>query len=155
MKIEIILLIVALILFIGVYFCLVNVVNIPQNRGLKTGEVIIDNQVIEVEIAQTVSQQRQGLSNRVSLGENEGMLFQFSDYKIRGFWMKEMNFPLDIVWIKDDMILGIEAKVPYPFEKDAVLPIYRSPEEVNYVLEVNAGYCEKYTIGVGDKVILK
>lgn len=155
MKIKIILLVIALILFAGVYFSLINLGNIFQKGALKTGEVIINNQMIKVEIAQTVNQQRQGLSNRVSLGENEGMLFKFSDYKIRSFWMKEMNFPLDIVWIKDDKIVGIEANVPYPFEKDSQLPLYKSPTVVNYVLEVNAGFCEKNKIGIGDKVIIK
>ena len=155
MQIKIILLILVLILFIGVYFVLINLGHVINRERLTTGQVIINNQVINVEIAQTTNQQIHGLSNRKSLEVNSGMLFIFPNLRIRNFWMKDMEFSLDIIWIKDDTIIDIEANAPIPFEKQEALPIYKSPSEVNYVLEVNAGWAEENRVQIGDKVTFK
>ena len=113
--------------------------------------VKINNQTIEVELAVNPEDQARGLGGRDSLLENSGMLFVYGDYVKPAFWMKEMRFPIDIIWIKDRTVVGLEQNVQ-PVATGRDLPLYRPGGLVNYVLEVNAGYVEKYGISVGDKV---
>jgi len=127
--------------------------------GLKDSEKItsapgpsvrINNTVASVELADEASEQWQGLSDRESLGEQDGMLFVFPDMQKRTFVMRRMHFPLDIIWIRDNKIVGI-AKNLAP-EGENPKEFYSSPERVNYVLEVNGGFCDKQGIEVGDVV---
>lgn len=115
---------------------------------LKT--VIINKQEIKVELADTSQKRSQGLSDRQSLPADQGMLFIFDDYSQPGFWMKDMYFPLDIVWLKDSTIVKIDKNVPV--EKNQNLTIYKPPQPINYVLELNAGYTDKNNIKIGDRV---
>ena len=125
------------------------------SKPKSVGEVIINGLVLKVEIASTSQQQTLGLGKRESLAGDSGMLFTYPDYGTRRFWMKDMKFPIDILWIKDNTIIGIDANVPAPLEGQQSLPVYTSPQEVNYVLEVNAGWAEENKVQIGDKVTLK
>ncbi len=118
--------------------------------SLKQPEVIINQQKIYLEIASEPAKQIQGLSNRKILKSDHGMLFVYADKKIRTFWMKDMNFPLDIIWINDNKIVGIEKNLPP--EGNQPIKTYRSPAAVNYVLEVNAGLTDRYQIRNGNLV---
>ena len=138
-----------LVIMVGIVYGFVYI----KNKEFLFGQVIINNKIINVELAKTSSQHIQGLSNRSSLDAYSGMLFIFADKQIRSFWMKEMEFPLDIIWILDNKIVGIESNVPIP-ENINNLPSYLSPESVNYVLEINAGFAEKNNIKIGDMVEL-
>ncbi|MFH1610456.1 MAG: DUF192 domain-containing protein [Patescibacteria group bacterium] len=109
----------------------------------------INNKEFKVILAQTEEEHFQGLSSYTSLDKNTGMLFVFDDYKIRNFVMRDMNFPLDIVWIKDDMVVYCEQNVQI-FDDNNDISRVNSLEAVNYVLEVNAGICEEYNILNGD-----
>ena len=109
--------------------------------------MLLDNHTLAVEIVDTPEKRTQGLSNRSSLSENTGMLFVFSDYRQRNFWMKEMQFPIDMIWISDAQVVGIQKNVPVPTSSQ--LLIYTSPKDVNYVVEVNAGWAEQHEISVG------
>ena len=82
------------------------------------------------------------------------MLFIFDQKYQPSFWMFDMNFPLDIIWISDDVIVDIDRNVPIPKPNtlDYQLPLYTPEKPINYVLEVNAGFCEKNSIEVGDSV---
>ena len=105
------------------------------------------NGQITVELAQTPASQQQGLSGRASLGVNQGMLFIFDQDGQRQFWMKEMNFPLDIIWLnKEGQILGIATAVATSTYPAPIL----SPGPIRQVLEVNAGYAQKYGLTIGD-----
>lgn len=117
---------------------------------LKSGTVKIDNTVIEVEIAETPLARERGLSGRKTLGENKGMLFVFGEKNYHSFWMKEMKFPIDIIWISDDKVVDIAHNVPIVASE--FLKIYQPKEPVNFVLEVNAGFSEKHDVKVGDRV---
>ena len=110
----------------------------------------ISGQTIEVEIADTPASQSRGLSNHPPLAENQGMLFVFSDRQIRSFWMKEMLFPLDIIWLDGNRIVKISTNLP----PEGVTPskIYSSDLPANYVLEVNAGWADRAGIKVGELI---
>ena len=121
-----------------------------------TTEVKINNSQIFVDIADTADKQRQGLSGRYDMKENEGILFSFAYYTSPSFWMKEMLFPLDFIWIKDGEIVQIDENIPAPAPgtPDNELNFISPRESVNYVLEVNAGFVEKNGIEVGDEVVI-
>ena len=115
-------------------------------------EIQINNNTFEVEIADTAMSQTKGLSGRESLDKNKGMLFVFNGYAKRSFWMINMNFYLDILWIKDGVIVGI-AKNTVPLKlNNEKAKIYYSPEPVDMVLEINAGLSDKLDIKIGDKI---
>jgi uncharacterized membrane protein (UPF0127 family) len=104
-----------------------------------------------VQLAQTAEEQFKGLSGQVDLADNGGMLFIFENYGIRSFVMRKMNFPLDIVWIRDNTVVGCEKNIPV-LDENGQFSQVGSFEPVNYVLELNAGMCDKYMITKGDKV---
>ncbi len=111
----------------------------------------IREQNIKVELADTEQERIKGLSERDGLCENCGMLFIFNKEDFRFFWMKDMKFTIDIIWIDSDKIVEITKNAELPQGKN--IPTYNSDKKVNYVLEVNAGFCEKHNIKVGDKVL--
>jgi len=116
--------------------------------------VEINNQTIKAEVAKNPKEKFQGLSNRKSLPQNSGMLFTFNDYKYRTFIMRDMNFLLDIVWIKDTLVYGCEKNVPI-YAENGSFSYVKSKHEVNVVLELNAGKCEEFDIKKGDNVDIK
>ncbi len=117
-------------------------------------QLSIDGAMFNVEIASTSIEQARGLSYRTSLGENDGMLFLFGGGRVQTFWMKDMNFPLDMIWISGNTVAGFAENVPVPPPGAALwsLPLYTSPDNVDKVLEVNADVVAKYNIKVGDAV---
>ena len=121
----------------------------------KKSTVKIGDLEIKVDISDTVKLQTRGLSGRSNLDEEEGMLFIFPDEEVRYFWMKDMIFPIDIIWIdKGGTIIGIvkDAAKPEGDIPDYKLHIYTSFEPVSYVLEVNAGFSDRHNIKVYDIV---
>ena len=117
----------------------------------KIKEVKINNKIIEVELSETVSEKQQGLSDRGKLCENCGMLFVFNEKDLRSFWMKDMKFSIDMIWIDDDKIVKITKNAK--LSQDGNIQTYDSGQKVNYVLEVNANFCENNNIKVNDKVL--
>jgi len=120
-------------------------------------QVSISGNTIDVEIVDDEVSRREGLSGKDPLRENEGMLFVFDNMNISpSFWMKDMNFAIDIIWIDDGKIVQINENVTPP-EKgtpDSKLIFYTTNQPVDYVLEVNAGYSLENTIKIGDTVNL-
>lgn len=150
--IIIIFVIVALIV-LGVFGLWYVVLSKSANPPLKKGEIHIDDATFTVELATTTIEQARGLSFRASLAEESGMLFTFSP-GIQNFWMKDMNFPIDIIWIAGGKVVGFEQDAkPQPGVPLWRLTIYTSPDGVDKVLEVNAGIVAKDGIKIGDAVM--
>jgi uncharacterized protein len=124
------------------------------NQSTLSVQISFSNIKIVTEIAQTAEKRELGLSYRTTLDKNAGMLFVFENPNIPFFWMKDMNFPLDIIWIKDNKVIDIDKNVPIPKENTPLnqLPKYSPSGMVNYALEVNAGFADKNKIKVGDEV---
>jgi len=133
-------------LILGSYFLL------KKNRA----EVIFTNQnlVVKAELAETILEQSRGLMGRKSLLENEGMLFIFSNEEEQRFWMKNTLIPLDLIFISADKKI-IEIKFNFEPCNKIECPVYQSKEKAKYVLEVNAGFCERHRVRVGDDVEFK
>jgi len=119
---------------------------------LGTGTITIQDKTVQVEITVTEAQQNTGLSYRETLSQNAGMLFEYETLALPSFWMYEMSFPLDIIWIRDGEIIGIEKNVPVPEDPTNPQEMYRPEKAVTAVLEVNAGWTEANGIKVGDEV---
>ncbi|MEK7202107.1 MAG: DUF192 domain-containing protein [Patescibacteria group bacterium] len=115
--------------------------------GVRIGE-----KTFSVELALTDEQQALGLGERDSLATNAGMLFVFEPAQTPAFWMKDMRFDLDIVWIFDGKVVDLSRHVPAP-NSDALpqnLPTYSPKIQIDYVLEVNSGAAD--SIKIGDRV---
>lgn len=121
----------------------------------KQGKIVIKEQEFNVEIADNPMKRSRGLSGRKNLEMNEGMLFLFSRAGYQSFWMKGMLIPVDIIWIKDNAIVGFEKNVqPEPGVKQGQLNVYSPPEPVDKVLEVSAGIVERLDIQVGETAVV-
>ena len=120
-------------------------------------EIKIGDKSILVEVVDTQKTRNKGLSGREKLEVNQGMLFVFETQNVNpGFWMKDMKFSIDIIWINDDKVSQISKEVPIPAPNtpDRALPIYTPESAIDYVLEVSAGFSDKNGILVGDAVDL-
>ena len=124
--------------------------NKDQAAGKKLKEISINGKKLQIEIADSAELRYQGLSNRQTLPENQAMLFVFENYSQPNFVMREMNFPLDIIWIKDQTVMQID-KNTQPL-KSGELRYYSSAGPVNYVLEVNGGWADENGVKAGNKV---
>ncbi|MEK7146643.1 MAG: DUF192 domain-containing protein [Patescibacteria group bacterium] len=120
-----------------------------RNRAFE--KVIINGTEFAVETADTFIKRANGLSGREELKPNQGMLFIFGRSGIHGFWMKDMKFSIDIIWIKSGKIIGFEKNMP-PAKSNGELPVYYPPSEVDSVLEVIAGTVDKFKFMAGDGV---
>jgi uncharacterized membrane protein (UPF0127 family) len=120
-------------------------------------DIRINNQYIVADTAKTPAARAQGLSGRASLNINSGMYFIFPDAETYGFWMKDMNFPIDIVWINGHTVVGYTENVPPPAPgtPDSALQLYYPPEPVDRVLELHAGRVQILKLSVGDTVTVK
>lgn len=139
------------ILGLIIFFYAISPVPLVLNSSnLKTGTLNINNSKIKIEIASSEKEQYYGLSNRQSLCFDCGMLFDFSNKTELSFVMRDMNFPLDIIFINDNKIINIATNLAP--EGTNTKNTYSSLGEVNRVLELNGGFCEKYGIKAGDYI---
>lgn len=117
--------------------------------------VIIKDVILSVEVAADQLSRAKGLSGRGGLKKGEGMLFLFPIPDRYGFWMKEMKFPIDIIWIRDGEVVGVTAEVQPPTDNRSPLPVFYPPQAVDAVLEVKAGWAKKHAIAFDDTVEIK
>lgn len=120
----------------------------------RTVELRYDGGVLRVEVARTAEERARGLSNRVSLADDAGMLFVYERPRRPSFWMRETLIPLDIIWIgADKRVTQIHAEVqPEPGVAVSDLERYVPDADASYVLELNAGAASRFGIDVGDEL---
>jgi uncharacterized membrane protein (UPF0127 family) len=111
--------------------------------------ISINGYNISAAIASTDEDKVKGLSGLKELGITEGMLFLFHHASRQGFWMKDMNFPIDIIWI-DAMkkVVHIEKELK-PCDSISICPVYTPNADALYVLEVNSGFSDQHLISQG------
>lgn len=109
---------------------------------------------INAVVADTKDKRQKGLSNSDELAIGEGMLFVFEKPDSYAIWMKDMKFPIDIIWIADDkkIVDIVQNAVPEPGKKDEELKIYRPKAPAKYILEINAGLSSLNNLQIGDPV---
>lgn len=118
--------------------------------GTSTPGVTAASSTFAVDVALTEAAREKGLSGRTSLKQNTGLLFVFDAAEEPLFWMKDMNFSIDITWIDDSMkVVHIEKNVsPNTYPKT-----FSSPVPSRFVLETPAGSMKAHKISVGDAVV--
>ena len=107
--------------------------------------------VVGLEIANTPILRTQGLSNRKSLGDYQGMLFIFDSTDRYSFWMKNMYIPLDIIYISESFYIVDILKNVQPCSETCTNFVPR--EDFRYVLEVNSNFAEINRVDIGNAVI--
>jgi uncharacterized membrane protein (UPF0127 family) len=117
--------------------------------------VRIGNATYSVDLAVQPEERQQGLSGREHMATDSGMLFVFEEEQQLYFWMKDMHFPLDIIWIDGQChLLEVAAEVPTPPPggSNEEIPRVQSPSPARYVLEINAGEASRNGLQPGDPV---
>lgn len=138
-----------IVVFIVIGFLLVNYFS--KDFQIKNTKYIkIAGQSVQVDLAITNEEQMRGLSGRESLNNDRGMLFLFEKPDKYYFWMKGMNFPIDIIWIAEDMSVVYIKKDAQP---ENFLETYGPDQNAKYVLEVVSGFSDKNNLQIGDKVV--
>jgi uncharacterized membrane protein (UPF0127 family) len=129
-------------------------VGADSTSGLPVIDLRYEGGTLRVELALTAEDRVRGLGGRDALAEDAGMLFDLVQPRVPGFWMKDMRFDLDMVWIDDQQtIVGVSANIPaQPGVPDGDLPRYSPQVPVRYVLELNAGAASRLGLDEGDKV---
>jgi uncharacterized membrane protein (UPF0127 family) len=122
----------------------------PATPGYPTAEVTIGIHRTQVEVADTPERLSRGLSGRPGLAEGRGMVFPYARADRHGFWMYDMHFDIDIVWIRGERIVDVTPRVPH--DPPGKLPVYRPRAPADLVLEVPAGTAEKLGWKIGDRV---
>ncbi len=122
---------------------------IVLNKNNEVNAVVLANKTYSVEIADTNTERQRGLSLHTPLLENQGMLFVFNQDDFHGFWMKDMLFPIDILWIDSNLkVVHIEKHVsPETFPK-----VFYPTSKSRYVLEISSGQVDKSNIKIGELV---
>lgn len=120
----------------------------------KPKAVIINGRSLKTEIADTDEKRTRGLSGRKVLGEDSGLLFIFPAPSYYRFWMKEMKFPLDFIWIDKNTVVDTTENVPEPKSAQEKLISFTAGKPFDKVLEVNSGVVKKFNIIAGDKIQL-
>ena len=125
-------------------------------RDMEITKITINDFELDVEVVNSAESTRQGLSDRDEIG-SDGMLFIFPESYQRNFWMYNMRFDLDFVWINGDRVVGItkDVKKPKTGTKNEDLELININEATDKVLELNVGGIDKYDIGVGDHISLE
>ncbi len=117
-------------------------------KGYKKNKVLFKNKTYTLFIADTEEKRSKGLSDIPSIKSNEGMLFTFEKPDYYFFWMKDMKFPLDFIFINQNKVVNIFENIsPSPY-----LNSFTSSEKADKVIELNSGEIKKSPIQKGDTV---
>ena len=124
-------------------------IKLAQYRNLT---VTIDRYNISAFVADTDDKRSKGLSGVENMFENQGMLFIFNYPSKQGFWMKEMMFPLDIIWLdSNNSVIHIEKKLQ-PCMSVLFCSVYSPSSDAKYVLETVSGFTDLHSVNEGDKI---
>ena len=112
---------------------------------VETDSVIVN---FDIEIAETDYETQTGLMYRSSMEENQAMLFIFPTEAMHSFYMKNTEFPLDIIYIDGKQKIASFQKNAQPYDERGLT----SKVPIKYVLEVNAGLSDQMGLQVGDSI---
>lgn len=133
-----------LVLFIS-YITYINYFN--QNKCFIT----LNGKNFNVSLATTPSERAQGLSGTEKLAQNSGKLFVFEKSDLHGFWMKDMNYPIDIIWFDENWeVVGLAQNIApstYP-------NVFYPQTFAKYVLEINANNTQELNFGFGQTAMV-
>ncbi|MEA2056996.1 MAG: DUF192 domain-containing protein [Patescibacteria group bacterium] len=162
---QLMLIFVSIFFLLAVFlFCFFKISNSASSRSLSSkkllrlddGEKIrisLNEREFEVEVVNTQLSRNQGLGGRSEIG-SDGMLFVFFEKQVPIFWMKDVRFDLDFIWLNEGKIVDLENNVTQHnkglAEED--LPLLLPNQKVNMVLEVDSGFIERNGVKIGQKI---
>lgn len=116
--------------------------------------ILLGEKSLTVGVVTSLGGITQGLSGREDIG-SDGMLFIFSQPQTPGFWMKDMKFDLDLIWMRNNKIVEITENLaaPNPMTSVSVLPKYKPQQTIDMVLEVEAGMVAEWQLQPGDELV--
>lgn len=106
----------------------------------------------KVQVANTPKEKETGLSGKNSLPKDQGMLFLFDKTDYYSFWMKNMKFSIDIIFLEKNKIVTIHHNVQPPKSPDESLSIYKPSAPADMVFEINGGISKEKNFQEGDTV---
>ena len=123
--------------------------NVNSNAFEQRAVLKLNNNKISLIVSDSAESRTRGLSGMASLGEDHAMLFVFEEPDRYGIWMKDMKFPIDIVWLDEQKkIIHIEKNVsPNTYPK-----VFFPPLKSLYVLELNTGFASKNNLIIGESL---
>ena len=118
-------------------------------EALRYGQVILpDGQALHVEVAESPIRRQLGYMFRERVGPEDGMIFVFEEAAFHSFWMKNVGFSLDLLWMAGDgTVVDVALEIP-PCREDPC-PSYVPMARALYVLELAGGRAEKLGIRPG------
>lgn len=123
--------------------------NTPSEPAVKLYPMTVNTTAVSVELAESREQQEKGLGGRTGLPEGRGLLYLLAKPDFYTFWMKNMKFPIDIIWVdKNQKIIDIT----HNLTPDSYPRIFQPVKPAQIILEVNAGFAKKNGINIGDPV---
>lgn len=117
--------------------------------GNEIRKIWVGGKSFKAEIVSTPEKKQMGLSNRPDLCQDCAMLFLFEKPGAYPFWMKDMHFDLDIIWISGDLIVAIEENASFAGGGRNVLDPKVSADKV---LEIKSGLSDELGLKIGDRI---
>ncbi len=108
----------------------------PNVESRDEQTLAVGDKTFIIEVADTEGEREQGLSYRESLPAQHGMLFIFEKPGLYGFWMKDMSFPIDMVWLDESYHI---VDIAHSVSPNSFPHVFYPPTPVKYVLETNPG----------------
>ena len=116
-----------------------------------TAQAIINERVIDLEVAQTPQQQAMGLMFRDALPDDRGMFFPFEEARIARFWMSNVPVALDMIFLKEGKVVEIATAPPCDTEPSNC-PLYGPDTPVDSVIELRGGRAKELGLAAGDAI---
>lgn len=127
-----------------------------DDAGLPRGRVTIGGQTIDVEVARTPAARQQGLSGRAALEPGTGLLFLHPAADRHRYWMKDMRFAIDVVWMREGRVVDVSHRVAPPRPGEDGRAIVVAPREpADAVLELPAGWARTHGFDPGQRVTIE
>lgn len=139
----------SVLMLLGIILIVVNYIfsEVYSTSGNPIKRVYFKNTFVKAEVVSDQKRIELGLAGRKELPAGRGMLFMMPQEDYLRFWMKGMQIPVDIIWIEQSRIVGCEKNISPKDER-----IFTSPAMTGLVLEVPAGFCDKYDVGINDAI---
>jgi uncharacterized membrane protein (UPF0127 family) len=114
----------------------------------------VADETLNILVAKNPYQWRLGLGKRDSMEGFQGMLLAYPEKDRHGIVMRNMKFPLDVIWISDGVIIDMAQNIPVENLAEESLKQYYPRKECNAVLELSSGWAGEHGLKIGDKVFL-
>ncbi|KKW41775.1 MAG: hypothetical protein UY92_C0014G0100 [Candidatus Magasanikbacteria bacterium GW2011_GWA2_56_11] len=114
--------------------------------------VVLSGRELRVQVAKTFYHQHRGLGGREALAPYDGLLFPFGIPSRYAFVMRDMRFPIDIIWFRGGAVVDIAPNVQPENRPEEQLTRYYPRTEADLALEVPAGWAERHGVKLGDRI---